>query len=182
VVTTAAATTAIAAAEADEHQGNGGPGIARAAVARSGEPAQAPVSLGGMTAQPGPTRLPLVWTPWLRPLGWLIGGVASRSWVEVGAEKVTASFGPLAWAEVPRAAISSAARVRWPWWRGYGVRWYDREAVGFVGWGRGVVELTLDSPIQVRAVLNRRVRRLALSPADPDRLLALLGGPADPEG
>jgi len=135
-----------------------------------------------MTVQPGPTRLPLVWATWLRPLGWLIAGAADQNWVEVGQGSLTASFGSLGQAEVPLACIRSALPLRWPWWRGYGVRWYDREAVGFVGRGRGVVELTLDSPIQVRAVLQRRARRLALSPRDPDRLLALLGGPADPEG
>jgi hypothetical protein len=130
-----------------------------------------------MTHSPLPARIPLVWTPWLRPLSLVIGGLASRSWVEVGADMVIASFGPLAWAEVPRAAIRRAAPVRWGWWRGYGVRWYGRDAVGFVGRGTGVVELTLDPPVQVRAVLPRRVRRLALSPAEPSRLLALLGGP-----
>jgi len=128
-----------------------------------------------MASSSEPTRLPLVWTRWLRPLGILIGGTASRTWVEVGPDTLTASFGPLGWAEVPRASIRTAATLRWPWWWGYGIRWYGREGVGFVGRGAGVVEMTLDPPVQVRAVLSRRVRRLALSPEDPDRLLALLG-------
>ena len=145
---------------------------------RVSEAARAPGRLGGVTAQPSAHRLPLVWAPWLRPLGWVIGGAADRNWVEVGPNLLTASFGSLALAEVPLACIRSARRVRWPWWRGYGVRWYDREAVGFVGRGKGVVELTLEPPVQMRAVLQRRARRLALSPGDPDRLLALLGEPA----
>jgi hypothetical protein len=120
-----------------------------------------------------------VWTPWLRPLGWLIGGTAAHNWVEVGPTQLTASFGPLGRAEVPLASIRWAVALRWRWWWGYGIRWYGWGAVGFVGRGTGVVELTLDPPAEVRAVLPRRVRRLALSPGDPDRLLMLLGGAAD---
>ena len=97
----------------------------------------------------------------------------------MGPAKLTASFGSLGRAEVPLASIRWAVALRWRWWWGYGIRWYDREAVGFVGRGKGVVELTLDPPVEVRAVLPRRVRRLALSPDDPDRLLALLGGVTD---
>jgi len=133
-----------------------------------------------MSNASGTTRLPLVWSPWLRPLGFLIGGFASRSWVEVGPKQVTASFGSLARAEVPRSSIRSVKPLRWRWWWGYGVRWYGREAAGFVGRGKGVVQITVEPPVEVRAVLPRRVRRLALSPRDPERLLALLNdsGPA----
>jgi len=125
-------------------------------------------------------RLPLVWAPAWAPLGWLIGGSPSRCWVEVGPDEVAASFGPLAAARFPRSTVRSARVIPWPWWRGYGVRWYDRQAVGFVGRGRGVVECTLEPAVQLQAVLQRRARRLALSPADPERLLALLGFPAEP--
>jgi hypothetical protein len=129
---------------------------------------------------PESSRLPLVWAPLLRPLAALVGSRAGRCWVEVGPDRLTASFGALAYAEVPRSAIRFAVLRSWPWWYGFGVRWYGWAAVGFVGRGTGVVELTLDPPIQVRAVVPRRVRRLALSPGDPDRLLALLGGATGP--
>lgn len=127
-------------------------------------------------------RMPLVWSAWLRPAGLLIGGVASRNWVEVGPDLVRASFGPLGWAEVPLTSVRSAGRRDWPLWYGYGIRYYGREAVAFVGRREGVVELVIDPPARVRAVLERRVRRLALSPEDPDRLLALLGVPQSPPG
>jgi hypothetical protein len=133
-----------------------------------------------MSDPAGTTRIPLVWSPWLRPLGFLIGGFASRSWVEVRPDKVTASFGSLARAEVPRSSIRSVEPLRWPWWWGYGVRWYGREAAGFVGRGKGVVQITVEPPVEVRAVLPRRVRRLALSPKDPGQLLALLTEPGFP--
>lgn len=126
---------------------------------------------------PESSRIPLVWAPWWRLVAALIGSTPSRCWVEVGPEKMTASFGPLAWAEVPRAAIRSAAARRWPWWAGYGIRWYGWGTAGFVGRSKGVIEITLDPPVEVRAVLRRTVCRLALSPEDPDRLLALLGVP-----
>jgi len=122
-------------------------------------------------------RLRLAWAPAWAPFGWIIGGSASRCWVEVGPGTVTAVFGPLAEARLPRGAISSARAIPWPWWRGYGIRWYGWDAAAFVGRGRGVVELALDPAIEIRAVLRRTVRRLALSPEDPDRLLALLGVP-----
>jgi len=125
-------------------------------------------------------RLPLVWAPAWAPLGLLIGGSASRCWVEVGPHEISAAFGPLAAARFPRAVVRSARLIDWPWWRGYGIRWYGWEAAGFVGRGRGVVELAFDSPVEIKAVLTRRVRRLALSPSDPERLLTLLGWPADP--
>ena len=99
--------------------------------------------------------------------------------MEVGPDEVAASFGPLAAARFPRAVVRSARVIPWPWWRGYGVRWYGWEAVGFVGRGRGVVELTLEPAVEVKAVLRRPLRRLALSPSDPERLLALLGFPSD---
>ncbi len=77
----------------------------------------------------------------------------------------------------PRGAIRGARAIPWSWWRGYGIRWYGWDAAAFVGRGRGVVELTLDPAVEIKAVLRRTVRRLALSPEDPDRLLALLGVP-----
>lgn len=135
-----------------------------------------------MTGTPGATRLSIAWSRWLRPLGWLIAGSASRSWVEVGPDKVTASFGSLGWAEVPRDCILRAARRAWPRSRGYGIRSYEGDGAAFVGHRTRVVELTLDPPVEVKAVLPRRVRRLALSPEDPDRFLALLSEPADPAG
>ena len=124
-------------------------------------------------------RLPLVWAPAWAPLGLLIGGSASRCWVEVGPDEVAAAFGPLAAARFPRAVVRSARVIPWPWWRGFGIRWYGWDAAGFVGRGKGVVELSLDRPVEVRAVLRRNLRRLALSPSDPERLLALLGVPAE---
>ena len=123
-------------------------------------------------------RLPLQWSPAWAPFGLLIGGSAARCWVEVSDTEVAAAFGPLAEARFPRSAVRFAQVVPWPWWRGFGVRWYQWEAVGFVGRGKGVVELTLEPAQSIRAVLHRRVRRLALSPSDPWRLLALLGFPA----
>jgi hypothetical protein len=125
-------------------------------------------------------RLPLEWSPAWVPFGLLIGGSAARCWVEVSDTEVVASFGPLAEARIPRGAVRFARPIPWPWWRGFGVRWYQWEAVGFVGRGKGVVELTLEPAQVVKAVLSRRVRRLALSPSDPGRLLALLGFPPDP--
>ena len=125
-------------------------------------------------------RLPLQWSPAWAPFGWLIGGSAARCWVEVTDTEVVASFGPLAEARIPRGAVRFARAIPWPWWRGFGVRWYEWEAVGFVGRGKGVVELTLEPAQVVKAVLSRRVRRLALSPSDPGRLLALLGFSPDP--
>ena len=46
-------------------------------------------------------RMRLVWAPAGAPLGLLIGGSASRCWVEVGPDAVTAAFGPLAEARAP---------------------------------------------------------------------------------
>lgn len=129
-----------------------------------------------MVPPAGPVRLPLVWARWLRPLGWLIAGRPSQCWVEVGPEKLTASFGSLGWAEVPRVCIVRAERGTWPRSRGYGIRRYQEDGAGFVGRRDCVVELTLDPPVEVKAVMPRRVRRLALSPGDPEQLLALLGG------
>lgn len=134
-----------------------------------------------MAGPGGVVRLPLVWAWWVRPLGWLIAGPASRCWVEVGPERLTASFGSVGRAEVPRDSIIRAGRVDWPRSRGYGIRRYERDGAGFVGRRDRVVEMILDPPVEVKAVLPRRVRRLALSPEDPDRLLALLGVPALPE-
>ncbi len=128
-----------------------------------------------------PERLPLVWAGWLRPLGWLIVGPSARCWVEVGPEKLIVSFGSLGWAEVPRDRIIRAGRTAWPRSRGYGIRRYGEDGAGFVGRRDRVVELTLDPPVEVRTVIPRRARRLALSPDDPERLLALLGVPALPE-
>ena len=125
-------------------------------------------------------RLPLQWAKAWAPVGLLIGGSPSRCWVEVGPEEVAAAFGPLGSARFRRVVVRSARVIPWPWWRGFGVRWYGRDAVAFVGRGRGVVELVLDPPQMVNAVLQRRAGRLALSPSDPERLLALLGLPEEP--
>jgi hypothetical protein len=128
-----------------------------------------------MTSGEGTVRLPLRWARVWAPLGWLIVGTPSRCWVEVSESEVAASFGPLGSARFSRSRVVTAQPVRWPWWRGFGVRWYGGGAVGFVGGGRGGVELALDPPVELLAVVNRRARRLALSPSDPERLLALLG-------
>jgi hypothetical protein len=126
---------------------------------------------------PETERIPLVWSALWRPAGALIGSLADRAWVEVGPDLVTACFGPLGHAEVPRAAIRAAALRPWHWWFGYGIRWYGPRAVGFVGRSHGVVEISIDPPVLVKAVLSRIVSRLALSPQDPERLLGLLGVP-----
>jgi hypothetical protein len=120
------------------------------------------------------TRLSLVWAPLVRPIGLLIGTTASRSWVEVGQEAVRISFGPLGKAEVPRSTIVAVRRRRWPWWYGLGIRWYGRDAVGFVGRTREVVEIELARPQQVTAVVGRRVSRIAVSPESADKLMSLL--------
>lgn len=125
-------------------------------------------------------RLPLAWAPVWAPFGLLIGGSPSRCWVEVGPSEVSAAFGPLAAARFPRAVVRAARVIPWPWWRGYGIHWYGWDAAAFVGRGKGVVELTLEPAVEIRAVLRRTVRRLALSPSEPERLLALLGVPAEP--
>ncbi len=127
-----------------------------------------------MSQSRSPARLPLVWAPLMRPVALLVGATAARSWIEVGPEVVSMSFGPLAKAEVARSSIVAVRQRRWPWWYGLGVRWYGRGAVGFVGRTRGVVEIELARPQTVTAVVKRRVSRIAVSPADAEALILLL--------
>ena len=119
-------------------------------------------------------RLPLVWAPLVRPIGLVIGATAARSWVEVGPEVVRISFGPLGRAEVPRSAIVTVRRRRWPWWYGLGIRYYGWDAVGYVGRTCQVVEIELAHPQRVTAVVGRRVSRIAVSPQDAEHLIGLL--------
>lgn len=95
--------------------------------------------------------------------------------MEVRAGEVVARFGWWGRAEIPRSLVVGAREIRWRWWWGLGIRFYGRRAVGFVGASRPVVELDLAEPVAVRAVVTRRVTRLAVSVPDPAGLVTAVG-------
>ncbi|MFN8035301.1 MAG: hypothetical protein U0V73_05150 [Acidimicrobiia bacterium] len=119
-------------------------------------------------------RVPITCNAEVRLFGWLAGMIAPACWVEVDGDVLRAQMGPACRADIPLAAIASARRRGWHWWYGYGGRIYGRKGVGFVGTGRGVVELELSKPVTVRVLWRKSCTRFAVSVEDPDAFATLI--------
>lgn len=120
-------------------------------------------------------RMPITRNGATRLFGPLAGMFGFTCWVEVDEHLVRARMGPTCRAEIPRTAIRSVRARGWHWWYGYGARIYGRLRVGFVGSSRGVVELELNEPVELRLVFFRkRCSRFSVSVDEPEALLAAL--------
>jgi hypothetical protein len=124
-------------------------------------------------------RVSITWVPILRPVAWLIGAL-EESWIQVGDEEITARMGPLTRVEFPRRLVKDVRRIHWPWVFGIGIRIYGRRAAGLVGHRHDVVEIRLVHPVRIRAVVPMWIDRLAVSVAEPERLISLLGSSNEP--
>lgn len=121
------------------------------------------------------TRLQLNYSRATAVLGSLFGMSPTSSFVEVDDHQLTAKMGFLARGTVPRAHIKDAHPMEWSRWAGLGVRWYGPRRWGLIGSTEGVIELVIEPPTRMRMIVPVRVRRLALSVEEPDRLLEVLG-------
>ncbi len=89
---------------------------------------------------------------------------------EVGDGTVRVRLGGLGRAEVPIGRIARLSRMAWPWWGGIGAR-LGRGLVAFTtAWGEvALIELT--EPIDVRAPMRWRTRRVVVGVEDVDGFL-----------
>ena len=112
----------------------------------------------------------------LAPLLSLFGArVPQNCYVEVGHESVEIRMGPLFRQRVALAEISDVYRRSWPLWLGLGWRTDLRGTIGLISNRAGVVEIGLRQPIRAWiAPWPIKVRRIAVSVADPDGLIAAL--------
>jgi hypothetical protein len=123
-------------------------------------------------------RMPITWAKPLVPVSMLIGA-RHDSWIAVGERDVEARMGPLARIRFPRSLIKEVRRLEWPWYFGFGIRIAGRRSVGLVG-DRRVVQVLLSHPVLVRAVVPFWMDRLAVSVAEPDRLMRSMQPPGEP--
>ena len=104
--------------------------------------------------------------------GWparlLIAPMAPGPWVaELGDETLTVQIGWLGRADLPLRRIVRVSRLAWPWWAGIGVR-LGRGLVAFVASSGPTAVIELEEPVQVRAPLRWRTRRVVIGAEDVD--------------
>jgi len=89
---------------------------------------------------------------------------------EVGDGAVRIRLGWLGRAELPVRDVARLSRMNWPWWGGIGAR-LGRGLVAFTtSWGEAaLIEMT--APVDVRAPLRWRTRRVVISVEDVDGFL-----------
>jgi hypothetical protein len=113
-----------------------------------------------------------------RPLIWIFGGTADRSFVEVADESVRFRFGFFD-ETVPGAEIAGVERYEPRWYHGIGWRWVPGHVL-LLGSHAGVVSFRLTRSRRVRLlpVLPRvwPARRLSVSLEDPDAVLSAFRG------
>lgn len=119
-------------------------------------------------------RAPITRNTAMRIFGPLLLMVRWTCWVTVTDHLVEARLGPTCRAVIPRPIVVSARERPWHWWFGFGGRIYGRSKVGFVGTKRGVVELELSEPVEVRVLFRKHCTRFAVSVDDPAALIAAL--------
>ena len=107
-------------------------------------------------------------------IAYLLNATLRYAEVDVEGDDVVIRLGPLGNARIPRGLITEAKAIQWPWYFGYGIRFYGRQAVGFVGRPGGVVELTLSKPVRVQAAIPIDARRIAVAVQNPDDLIRLI--------
>jgi hypothetical protein len=127
-------------------------------------------------------RFPIHFARAYAPLAAVLGAGRRRSWLAVGDDEVVVRMGWAFRARVPRAAIVSARphpRVRFA----LGVHIVRRGTWIVNGSFDRIVELCIDPPPRVwSAGFPVRLRRLLVSVAAPDELVAALGVPSAPAG
>ena len=112
---------------------------------------------------------------WGRPILWLFGGTASRSYAEIGAEALRIRFGWLFDKSIPLAAIEGVQPSRWPWYWGLGWRTNLVGRIGLVGSYSGIVDIALRRRRLVwLLILPLPCKRLTVSLEDPDGFVAAL--------
>ncbi|WP_396929838.1 hypothetical protein [Mycolicibacterium sp.] len=108
---------------------------------------------------------------WYRPLATPLGLGPGRCDVSVAAGTLHVSMGWGFSADIPLASITDAKPAKGPF-LGWGVHgWRGRWLVN--GSSKGVVELTIDPPVQAKVVgVPTTLRTLLVSVTDPDALIA----------
>ena len=118
-------------------------------------------------------RFPIKRSPWWRPLLFLFGATAARSYLEVDRERLVARF---SWyrLELTRAQIVAVEPGRWPWWGGIGWR-MSRGRLGLIGATAPVLCVRLASPHRTRLLgIPLNLRELYVSVDDPAAVRAAL--------
>jgi hypothetical protein len=108
------------------------------------------------------------------PLLLLFGATASRSYVQIDPDTLTARFG---WYRlvIPRSRIESANEDRWPWYGGLGWRTNFRSVLGLIGAYSPVVKINLTEPARSRLLgIPIRITDIYVSVESPSTLRAAL--------
>ncbi len=109
---------------------------------------------------------------WVKPLLWLFGGTADRSYVEVDGDTVHIRFGFLFDERIPIANIVEVERQHWPALAGIGWRTNLMDSIAVVGSYSNVVRLKVSPRIWMKVLFPVRVESLYVSVDDPDAFIA----------
>lgn len=122
-------------------------------------------------------RFPIRCDPWWVWALALIGALPSTSYVELGPSELVVRLGLFRY-RLDRRALVAAGPLTGSWWYGIGIHTDFRGLLIVNGSLAGLVELRLDPPKSTWLLcFPIRVRRLAVSLADPAAFLAALGLP-----
>ena len=113
----------------------------------------------------------------------MLGGTASRSFVEIDGDHLRARFGWLFDYTFPVDQVEEAGRVTWPWYLGLGWRTTLRGRIGLIGTYRNVVEIRFRTRYRINMVIPwLACDRLAVSLEEPDAFLQALEAARESEG
>lgn len=122
----------------------------------------------------GTQRFAIARSKWIRPLFWIVGATAGRSYVTVDGQCLYARFGYYG-LDLPLEQITSAERSSWSLWGGLGIRTNLSNSIALVGTSDNIVLLRVHPPLRASVLkFPIRMTELYLSLEEPDQFLQLV--------
>lgn len=90
-------------------------------------------------------RFPIAINAAMSPLFRVFGFSRKSSWLELDDQALTVSYGT-AHETIPLSDIASVKPGKWPFYYGYGAKLTPQNGIGFVGSGKGIVDIQFKTP------------------------------------
>lgn len=124
--------------------------------------------------QDGTHTFAITRSKWVRPLLWVMGATAGRSYVTVDGQRLHARFGYYS-LDVPLDHVTAAERSSWSLWSGIGIRTNLSNSIALVGSTDNVVRLRVQPPLRATVLkIPIQMTELYLSIDEPNRFLQVV--------